>query len=52
MIKDNGGVLKSSVSKALDYLLVGDDPGSKLDKAKKAGVKVIFEEDFLKMVGK
>lgn len=52
MIKDNGGVLKSSVSKTLDYLLVGDDPGSKLDKAKKAGVNVIFEEDFLNMVGK
>lgn len=52
LIKENGGVLKSSVSKTLDYLLVGDDAGSKLEKAKKAGVKTIFEEEFMKMLEK
>jgi len=51
MIKNNGGILKSSVSKALDYLIVGDNPGSKLEKAKKAGVNIIFEDNFLTMIG-
>jgi DNA ligase (NAD+) len=46
----NGGKVLSSVSKNLDYLVVGEDPGSKLTRANELGVKVISEEDFLKMV--
>ena len=46
----NGGKVLSSVSKNLDYLVVGEDPGSKLEKAGSLGVKVLSEEDFLKMI--
>jgi DNA ligase (NAD+) len=44
LIKNNGGTIKSSVSKSLDYLIVGESPGSKKDKAEKAGVEIINEE--------
>jgi DNA ligase (NAD+) len=50
LIEDNGGALKSSVSKTLDYLLVGDNAGGKLDKAKKAGVNLITEDQFNEML--
>ncbi|MCK9441761.1 MAG: NAD-dependent DNA ligase LigA [Methanothrix sp.] len=50
LVEKNGGALKSSVSKTLDYLLVGDNPGGKLDKAKKSGVKIILEEEFMSMI--
>lgn len=45
-----GGIVKESVNKDLNYLVVGDAPGSKYDKAQKLGVKVIGEEEFLKML--
>jgi DNA ligase (NAD+) len=44
LIKNNGGTIKSSVSKSLDYLIAGESPGSKKDKAEKAGVEIINEE--------
>jgi DNA ligase (NAD+) len=50
LVVDNGGILKSSVSKSLDYLIVGDDAGSKLDKAKKAGVTTINEIELINMI--
>jgi DNA ligase (NAD+) len=40
----------SSVTKDLDYLVVGAEAGSKLDKAQKLGVKILTEQQFLKMV--
>jgi DNA ligase (NAD+) len=49
MIKDRGGKVSGSVSKKTNYLLLGADPGSKFDDAKKFGVKMIEEEEFLKM---
>ena len=52
LVKELGGRVSSSVSKKTDYLVVGKDPGSKLDKAKIFGVKIITKEDFLKMVEK
>lgn len=46
-----GGRVLSSVSRKLDYLLAGSDPGSKLDKALKLGIQVISEEDLGEMLG-
>ena len=52
-IEKFGGKVISAVSKNLDYLIVGENPGSKVRKAEKIGtVKIITENDFLKMVGK
>ncbi len=45
-----GGEVLQSVSKSLDYLIVGDNPGSKYDKAKELGVKILTEKEFLKML--
>ncbi len=48
-IKEHGGSIKSSVSKNLDYLICGSDPGSKVQKAEKLGVPVITEEELVEM---
>jgi DNA ligase (NAD+) len=51
IIEKNGGIVVSSVGKKLDYLIVGEKPGSKLSKAEKLGtVKIISEDEFLKMI--
>ena len=47
----NGGVVVSSVSKNTDFVVVGESPGSKFDKAQKLGIKIISEEEFLDMIG-
>lgn len=49
-IQENGGKLLSGVSSKLNFLVVGDDPGSKLDKATNLGVTVVGWEDVLKMI--
>ena len=49
-IKENGGNVSGSVSKKTSYLLCGEDAGSKLEKAKSLGVKIISEEQFLEMI--
>ena len=51
LVNQNGGQIKSVV-KSLDYLVIGKGPGSKLERAKGLGVKVITEPAFMKMVGK
>jgi len=53
MAEENGGQILSGVSTKLNYLVVGEDAGSKLEKAKKINsVKIISEDEFLKLVGK
>ncbi|NMB48705.1 NAD-dependent DNA ligase LigA [Candidatus Kuenenbacteria bacterium] len=49
-IRALGGELSESVSKKTDYVVVGDNPGSKLDKAEKLGVKILDEQEFLRLV--
>ncbi len=50
IIEDNGGKTSSSVSKKTDYVLAGEDAGSKLTKANSLGVTVISESDLLSMI--
>ena len=45
-----GGHVTGSVSKKTDYVLAGVEPGSKFDKAKELGVKIIDEAEFRKML--
>ncbi len=49
-VKNRGGKATSSVSKTTTYVVAGDNAGSKLEKARKLGVDVITEDDFLKMI--
>ncbi len=50
MIDGLGGHTASSVSKSTDYLIVGDEPGSKLDKAKSLGIKTVTYDEMLKII--
>jgi len=53
MAEANGGQILTGVSAKLNYLVVGEDAGSKLDKAKKLNtVKIISEDEFLKLIRK
>ena len=49
-IRELGGDVSESVSKKTDYVVVGSEPGSKYEKAKKLGIKIIDEKEFLKMI--
>lgn len=51
LVEKLGGKASSSVSRKTDYVVVGDEPGSKYEKALSLGVKTISEEEFLKMIG-
>ncbi|MFH1769445.1 MAG: NAD-dependent DNA ligase LigA [Parcubacteria group bacterium] len=50
LVREHGGNASSSVSKNTNYVVAGESTGSKYDKAKKLGVRIIDEKEFLKMV--
>ncbi len=50
IIRELGGKVSSSVSKQVDYLLLGTEPGVKYNQAQKLGLKIISEEEFSKMI--
>ena len=53
MVEKNGGRLLSGVSSKLNFLVVGEDAGSKLEKARKIpGIRILTEEEFLQLIGK
>jgi len=52
MIEDLGGIISSSASNKTNYLIVGESPGLKLDKAQKLGILTLDEKEFLKLVKK
>ncbi|HOZ56508.1 MAG: DNA ligase [Parcubacteria group bacterium ADurb.Bin316] len=49
-IRELGGDISSAVSKKTGLLVVGNEPGSKYDKAEELGIKIINEEEFLRMI--
>jgi DNA ligase (NAD+) len=49
-IRELGGDVSESVSKKTNYLVVGSEPGSKYEKAKALGVKIINEKEFLEII--
>ncbi len=51
-VKKRGGKVVSSVSSKTTHLLAGKNPGSKLDRARNQGTKIVSEEEFLKRLGK
>lgn len=52
VIEAAGGKVTSSVSKNTDYVVVGENPGSKYDKAQRLKIAILTEEDFLKLIEK
>ena len=50
LIKQKGGIVSSSVGKDIDYVILGDKPGSKYDKAKKLNLNIIDEDEFRKLI--
>jgi DNA ligase (NAD+) len=50
LVENLGARATGSISKNTDYVVVGENPGSKFEKAKELGVKVIGEEEFLKLI--
>jgi len=49
-VRELGGKTPSSISKKTDFLVVGKNPGSKYEKAKKWGIKIINEKEFLELI--
>jgi len=49
-VRELGGEVSESVSKRVNFVVVGENPGSKYEKAQKLGLKIISEEEFLKMI--
>lgn len=50
MVEQNGGEVRTSVSKNLDFLIAGEKAGSKLEKAENLGVKILTLDDFFELI--
>ena len=50
LIENNGGKISGSVSKKTNFVIAGDEAGSKLEKAKELNIKILSEEDFLSLL--
>jgi len=50
LVKQKGGIVASGISKDISYVVVGDNPGSKYEKAKKLALEIISEEEFKELV--
>ena len=50
LIRKNGGEISSSVSSQTDYVVIGENPGSKFNKAKELNVKILTENEFMKIL--
>ena len=50
LVEERGGTAASSVSRKVDYVVVGEDPGTKLGRARELGLEIITEDEFRKMV--
>jgi len=51
MVRKEGGVVAAGLSRKVDFLVAGDKAGSKLAKAREAGIQVLTEQEFLEMAG-
>ncbi len=52
IVEELGGRAVSNVSRNVDYVVVGENPGSKYERAKQLGLKIINEEEFKKLIGR
>ncbi len=52
IVKSSGGRVVSAISKNIDFVVVGENPGSKYEKAKKLNLKIIDEQEFLNLIKK
>ncbi len=50
LVLKSGGKVTDSISKNIDYLVVGENPGSKYQRAKALGIKILNEDEFLKLL--
>lgn len=50
LVESLGGATASSISKKVDWVVIGEDPGSKADRARELGIKTLTEEEFKKMI--
>lgn len=51
LVQQKGGKVANAVSQRVDYLVVGENPGGKLDEARRRNIQILSEEDFYRMVG-
>ena len=51
LVEKQGGIVTNSISRNVDYVVVGEKPGSKYEKARELGLKIINEEEFKQLVG-